>query len=567
MKQSINYQLTKHSLDLALNFNFVNAYRFALYRRIVDREFRFCRFDGRAYDELVAYLKNGNTNVFIPPASELKAGELYNITGRGLFIRVREEYMPYILALNCVMIRKDQYVNLLVNYAIAKYVLAHYPGFIFCTICELNSRIKRFYDSVESLDAIPEDSFFRTELVWLPFERPRKVDVSQIPDEVFSSYERARVFQEEYTTFTVDGRVGVKAWGLFTLVKPLYQAVQITNNLAYPQNEEGLWAEYSLIGRRFRSEFIYRDVEFTSSLGFVTALVGDQRVVLQSAQSSPDLAITADAEGHYGVKRGEEWIIQPEFDAITRSKDTGWYEVFKEGHYGLYSLTGACILPCAYEAFTADGNQPELFKVCCRGLWGVVGLGGVIHHPLYIAERDKEGLDAAYKATMLAYLKAAYQQHRIIPTTVIKVDVTHGYILVGLRICGLTLKIFKQHLPDGLYEQCVSNYWVAVKHLSNMALYVSDSGAVRFHYEQTQKWLEYKRRLSGYKVGSKVNGQIKNGDNMGYTVRLTSGLYGTLIPAEGKCYAVSDMLRMRIDRIDGERLYLRAVEEEPDTDS
>lgn len=44
--------INRHSLDLALNFDFCNATKFELYRRKDNRSFKFIRYDGKNYDEL-----------------------------------------------------------------------------------------------------------------------------------------------------------------------------------------------------------------------------------------------------------------------------------------------------------------------------------------------------------------------------------------------------------------------------------------------------------------------------------------------------------------------------------
>ena len=167
----------RHSLHLALNFEFNIASKFALYRRMDDREFRFCRFDGRGYDEFVDYLRQGQPDVHFPPAEKLKTGGLYNINGRGRFKSVYLKAMPDIIAMNNFLVREDSAINLLVNFEVVRFVLANYPGFVFKSVCDMNCQITEDYDSVEKLDRIPADSFYRTHLVWLAVVRPSRVNI------------------------------------------------------------------------------------------------------------------------------------------------------------------------------------------------------------------------------------------------------------------------------------------------------------------------------------------------------------------------------------------------------
>ena len=47
--------------------------------------------------------------------------------------------------------------------------------------------------------------------------------------------------------------------------------------------------------------------------------------------------------------------------------------------------------------------------------------------------------------------------------------------------------------------------------------------------------------------------------NHNYTVRFSNGVSGTLIPAENKIYSVKERVNMRVDRIEGDRLFLSQV--------
>ena len=204
--------------------------------------------------------------------------------------------------------------------------------------------------------------------------------------------------------------------------------------------------------------------------------------------------------------------------------------------------------------------------MCNDQKWGVVGLGDRCYHTLDIPHGDKEALDKAYQEAVLTYLREAYAQHRILPTTVPKTNSLYGYTLVELQTCNLRIKVRKEHLPEGLFDQCFYSYWKTAKLLAEMVLFVTDSGQVRFNYEQTQKWKQYKKALKSYTVGKRVCGEVRALATDGYTVRFRDGVFGLLVPTDGKVYALKERVRMQVDRVEGDLLFLSEVISDGDSE-
>ena len=553
------YQLNRHTLNVALNFDFNVAYKFMLYRRKDDRLFRFARYVDYEYKSLVEYLQDGNTRIKIPHPSKLRINALYMINGKGKFQQTSTKEMPTILAENNFLVSKGVYYNMLVNYSVTKYVLAHYQGFKFRAIPEMNCHISKVYDSVETLETIPEDSFLRKYQVFLPCKRPGNVDVEAIPDEVIDTYIHTETFTEEYVTFRVGDKVGLRAWGIKEIIPAEYKDIQVTNFAAYLQNEECLWAEYNLKSEKFRTEFKLRDVRVVPSQGVVFAKVHNKEVILRCPRNLPLYTIEPGETGQIGLRHVDHWLIAPEYDCIDINEETGYYEVFKDGYNGLYTRLGTCLLPCAYEAIEAFGSQPELFKVCRDGKWGIVGLNGRVFHPLDIPHGDKKTLETAYKEAMITYLKEAYAQHRLIPTKVLKTNAKHGYILFKLQTCNLRIRVRKRQMPAELFAQYINGIPEKDRQLNLMALFVTDTGLVCFSYNQTRTWKRYKAALHALKVGKILFGGVKNKIEIGYTIFLKNGVFGILIPNEGKTYTLQECLQLRVDRVVGEKVYLSEV--------
>ncbi|WP_304379543.1 hypothetical protein, partial [uncultured Parabacteroides sp.] len=84
------FLINRHSLDLALNFDFSKSTKFELYRRKDNRSFRFIRYDGKNYDELYEFLQDKDNSVLIPPSKRLYPGKLYNVNGKNKFQAISE---------------------------------------------------------------------------------------------------------------------------------------------------------------------------------------------------------------------------------------------------------------------------------------------------------------------------------------------------------------------------------------------------------------------------------------------------------------------------------------------
>lgn len=553
------YHFNRHTLNVALNFDFNDANEFMLYRRKDDRLFRFARYVDYDYKSLVEYLQDDNTRIKIPAPTKLRVNALYMINGKGKFQQTSTKEMPAILAENNFLVSKGLYYNMLVNYTVAKYVLTHYQGFTFRAMPEMNSHISTVYDSVETLETIPEDSFLRKCQVFLPCKRPCKVDVASIPEEVIDSYITTETFTHEYVTFTVGEKVGLRAWGIREIIPAEYKDIQVSNFVAYLQNEEGLWAEYNLKSEKFVTEFKLGDVRVIPSQGVVFAKIHTKEVILRCPRTHPLYTIEPGETGQIGLKHVDHWLIPPEYDYINVNEETGYYEVFKDDFNGLYTRLGTCLLPCAYEAIEAFGSQPELFKVCRDGKWGVVGLNGRIFHPLDIPHGDKKALEQAYKEAMLTYLREAHAQHRLIPTKVLKTNAKYGYILVELLTCNLRIKLRKKQLPAELFKQYKNGIPQKDRQLNLMALSVTDTGLVCYNYEQTQVWRKYKTVLKSFKVGKLVFGEVISQIEDGYTIRFKNGVHGILISKADKTYTPKECLQLKVERVEGEKVYLSEI--------
>lgn len=241
------FLINRHSLDLALNFDFSKATKFELFRRKDNRRFRFIRYDGKNYDELYEFLQDENNSVLIPPSGRLYIGKLYNVNGKNKFQSVLDGVLNSVIAANNYLVRREKFYNVLFNYEIAHYLLSSCEDIKLKVSSQVNNNDKSpVYKTIEGLDTIPQDSYLRTHRVWFVSSKTSDIDIDKIPTEIIESYLKSEDYYQEFETFEKKGKIGLIAWRSDEVIPPIYNNILIENYRAYLQNEDGYWAEYGL---------------------------------------------------------------------------------------------------------------------------------------------------------------------------------------------------------------------------------------------------------------------------------------------------------------------------------
>lgn len=550
--------INRHSLDLALNFDFCNATKFELYRRKDNRSFKFIRYDGKNYDELYKFLQNEDDSVFIPSKAHLLPGKLYNVNGKNKFTLISNKALNSVIAANNYLIRQGKCYNLLFNYEVAYYLLSTYDNIKLKTSVQVNQYGKSpVYTTTKDLESISEDSCLRIDRVWFIAVRTMDIDVNKIPSDIVESYLNSKDYYQEFEVFQRDGKVGLVAWRSNEIIPPIYKNIVVENYRAYLQNDDGYWAEYNLKANRLRSDFIYADIQFDAQKGFVTAKIEDRQIVLHSPFAKKDNIICKGDNGFYGVKQGDNWLIPAEYDFISLWKDSDRFEVFKDGKYGLFDSEGHCIFPCLYETFDAPSSDMNVFKVCFNDKWGVVSLGNKVLHDFTLNDENLELLESEYHNCINQMLNQLYNKRVFLHLQLLKRNVEEEYFV--MRIVGFNriFKIYRNFLPRQIFDNCMNSYWTAVNTLKKLAIRVDENGRIIVDYPATLNWLEYRKKVYALKPQDTVMGFVHSIEENRIIVKLDNGIFGVMSGVEVDKYKVGEQLYLIVEQIKNTKILLR----------
>ena len=344
------------------------------------------------------------------------------------------------------------------------------------------------------------------------------------------------------------------------IIPPIYLNILVENYRAYLQNEEGFWAEYDLKSNQFRSNFIYSDIQIDAQKGFVTAKIENKQIVLHSPFVKTDSFICKDENGLYGVKQGETWLIPAEYDFISLWKDSDRFEVYKDGKYGLFDCEGHCIFSCRYDSFDAPTSDMLLFKVCVDCKWGVVSCGDNILHDCTLNDGDSELLESIYLNCINQMINRVYSKRSFLHLQLLKRNISEGYILMKIVGFNRTFKIYRNFLPEQVFNKCMNSYWEAINTLKQIAIRVNEKGKIIVDYPATLKWLEYRKKLYSLKRKETVNGIVYSINNNRIIVKLENDVFGVMLEVVDK-YVVGEQLQLIVERVENTKVLLRELKE------
>lgn len=477
---------TLETLNKALNYNFMTSKRFELFRRKDNRCFRFCLYDGKNYDELYVYLQNGDDSVSILPEYRMKVGEWYNINGEGKCIIAQMNRLDNIIADNPYLVYNDNAYFVAFNIGVAKWMLKNYPGIYLKHLYEtVHSKSNSNYDTLEVLEEVSGNPYYGKGNVWiLPSKfRNLKINIQQIPDEIVNGYLREEECYHQYMIFEENGLKGVKPYGFNddVIVHPAYKDIKLENKRAYLKNDEGYWAEFNLVSRQLKCDFIYNSIEIDASRGEICGYVSNNKTILHSKYNSNRPKIFCQ-DNLYGLitEKGKK-ILEAKYDWIQSVGDL--YEIFIEGKYGLADSNGNLRLDCIYSQIRFPTETSPLLFVCKDDMWGVVDVNGHV----YADFKDDIPKEETLIQATNEYICQQYRQRKPISTIVLERIPKEGKILMRLKDFNREFVIYKNELPMEVYEKVISSYPLCLKYLGLSAVKI-DNGKLTFSYKDKEKW-------------------------------------------------------------------------------
>ena len=481
------------TLNKALNYNFGTAKKFEFFRRKDNRCFRFCLYDGKNYDDLYVYLQNGDDQISIFPEYKMKVGEWYNINGESKCVRIYMGSLDIIISDNPYLVNNKNAYFIAFNMEVARWILENYPGVYLKHLYEVvhNKSKATNYDTIEALEVVSANPYYGKGNVWfLPAKfRDLHINVQQIPEEIVDSYLHEEECYQQYRVFEENGLKGVKPYGFDddVIVNPEYEEIILENKRAYLKNKEGYWAEFNLVSRTLKCDFIYESIEFDASKGYVCGYILNKKTILHSKYISKRPLIFHQDNCYGLITDSGNVILEAKYDWIQSIGER--YEIFCDGKYGLADSFGNLKLDCIYSEIKFPTETCPLIFVCKDDKWGIVDINGQVYADFEYDSPDEETLIQATNE----YINKQYRKRKLISTVVIRRNPKEGKILMKLKDFNREFTIYRRELPKEVYERVMSNYPLSLRYLGLSAINVDDSGELKFNYNDKEKWYYVKK--------------------------------------------------------------------------
>ena len=262
------------SLQTALNISIWHEKSLLLWRRRDGRPCPLIRYDGTNYRMLLLFLIGHQSRICRRAESSLEVGKFYYVSPQKRIRSVPLSKYVQLMARNNYLLVDGEYRNLCVTYGIACYLAALHPNMKFVCTLNFNRRLfRQLYYTAEDLLKLDVQSEERHVKVWIIVDTAHELadfSYTSLPLRLIIDYLNAKDCYKEFEVVKVpSGKMGVVAFSNEVVLPPLYRRVRLYNYYAYVQNEERLWAIFSLGGKRFLSGFQYEKIWYDSAQGAV----------------------------------------------------------------------------------------------------------------------------------------------------------------------------------------------------------------------------------------------------------------------------------------------------------
>lgn len=213
----------------------------------------------------------------------MKVGEWYNINGESKCVNIYMSSLDNIISDNPYLVNNENAYFIAFNMEVAKWILENYTGVYLKHLYEVVHKKSKAsnYETIEALEKMSANPYYGKGNVWfLPAKfRNLHINVQQIPEEIVDSYLQEEECYQQYQVFEENGLKGVKPYGFDDdmIVNPEYEEIKLENKRAYLKNKEGHWAEFNLVSRTLKCDFIYDSIEFDASKGYVCGYISNKK--------------------------------------------------------------------------------------------------------------------------------------------------------------------------------------------------------------------------------------------------------------------------------------------------
>lgn len=267
------------SLQLSLTFCMERSEQFTLVRRRDQRILRVMRMRHNNYEAVMDYVIGGHIPELWRQESTMEPGKKYHRSTKHrikVFARCKSTQFR---AMYHYLIQDDKAYNLCITYHLAAHLALHYPTLRFVNILNYNrQKLRRTKYTWRALMNVPLGSKARVQKVWIVIDNHgtlQDFDTGSLPQHLIDEYIETKDYYLDYEvkecvmrmTSSSGKKMEVKRYGIyahsnFWLLPCVYRWIEIRNNYARVQRDDGMYAIYSLAEERFVSPFIYTHFGF-----------------------------------------------------------------------------------------------------------------------------------------------------------------------------------------------------------------------------------------------------------------------------------------------------------------
>ena len=123
-----------------------------------------------------------------------------------------------------------------------------------------------------------------------------------------------------------------------------------------------------------------------------------------------------------------------------------------------------------------------------------------------------------------------------------------GKILMKLKDFNREFTIYRRDLPKEVYERVMSNYPLSLRYLGLSAIYVDDSGELKFSYNDKEKWYYVKKVIDGLSTKKLYEAEVIKVLKDRAIVKILEPRFKATLLLEGSTLTKGDKIMCKVGR-------------------
>lgn len=249
------------TLFLAIKFDGFEYDEYELYRAKDTWRMMVVCYNGENYKRMIRLFYGKQPKKILTNKDELIKGVHYYMDRRSHRLKpLTVEDFYFIRAYYSNIIINNSLHNLCITYNIALYLSDLFPDLQFINILNYaRPKVKGQLYTSHDLKQVAPHSKSRDRKVWMVVDKYydlKHFSTLSIPQELVVEYKEMQDYLVFHHVKQFGDKVGLKSYGQFYLLPPIYSAITIQGDFALVKNDHGKEAIYSLIEEEFVTEFM-----------------------------------------------------------------------------------------------------------------------------------------------------------------------------------------------------------------------------------------------------------------------------------------------------------------------